>query len=114
MGFARTGLMPRSPRSIRWILKLLTTSAVATALAIEAGAATFNVTKTADTLGTCVPGNCSLREATVAAYLTPGFDTIQVPAGLYQLSRAGGDPSTSGDLDLAGDVEIVGAGAALT
>jgi len=36
----------------------------------------------------CSPGDCSLREAVVAANVTPGADTITVPAGYYALERA--------------------------
>lgn len=43
-----------------------------------AEAATLNVTKTADTNGTCEPTDCSLREAIAAA--TSG-DTINIPGG---------------------------------
>ena len=39
-------------------------------------AATYTVTKTADTNGTCVSGNCSLREAIAAANSTTANDTI--------------------------------------
>jgi CSLREA domain-containing protein len=46
-------------------------------------AATFPVTKTADTHdGTCDP-DCSLREAIGAANTNPGADDVPVPAGTY-------------------------------
>ncbi|RMF99877.1 MAG: CSLREA domain-containing protein [Acidobacteria bacterium] len=47
-----------------------------------ASAATYTVTKTADTNGTCMPGNCSLREAIAAANSTSANDTINfnIPA----------------------------------
>jgi CSLREA domain-containing protein len=37
---------------------------------------TYTVTKTADTNGTCVSGNCSLREAIAAANSTTANDNI--------------------------------------
>ena len=39
-------------------------------------ATTFPVTKTADTNGSCTPGNCSLREAIDAANTNPGADDV--------------------------------------
>ena len=64
----------------------------------------------------CLTGDCSLREAVILANALPGPDRIVLPAGLYQLTIAGtaaGD-TTVGDLDIDGDVEIAGAGAAAT
>src|SRR5262245_40991258 len=58
-------------------------------------------------------GLTSLREAALAANASPGRDTINVPAGTYQLSIAGltEDGAATGDLDLLESVKIVGAGA---
>jgi CSLREA domain-containing protein/uncharacterized repeat protein (TIGR01451 family) len=81
-----------------------------------AGAATFPVTKTADTAdGTC-DSDCSLREAVIAANAAPGADTIKVPANHYTLSREGPfeDDSSTGDLDVSGATTIVGSGARST
>ncbi len=81
-----------------------------------AAAATFNVTKTADTAdGTC-DADCSLREAIIAANALAGADTIVVPAGTYLLTLVGAaeDASATGDLDITGDVTITGAGAGST
>lgn len=80
-----------------------------------ASAATWPVTKTADTNdGTC-DDDCSLREAVVAANANPGPDTIHVPAGLYLLTRSGGDDEGAlGDLDLTGPTTVTGAGSAST
>ena len=47
---------------------------------------TFIVTKTEDTDDGACDADCSLREAVVAANATGGDDTIQLPAGLYQLT----------------------------
>ncbi len=71
-------------------------------------AATFTVTKTADTNdGTC-DGDCSLREAIGAANALAGADTITVPAGTYTLSIAGDteDANATGDLDITDDLTI--------
>ncbi len=89
------------------------------ALANPAWAATFNVTKTADTNdGTCNAADCSLREAIVAANAAAGADTINVPAGDYVLSIANTlgeeNDSAEGDLDINGDLTIIGAGARTT
>jgi CSLREA domain-containing protein len=81
-----------------------------------ARAATFTVTKTADTNdGTC-DGDCSLREAINAANAAPGADTVMVPAGAYTLARAGNDEDAgdTGDLDVTEELTVVGAGAATT
>jgi CSLREA domain-containing protein len=59
-------------RTARMIL-LLVMSIACTSIA---SAATYTVTKTADTNGTCSFGNCSLREAIAAANSTPDNDTI--------------------------------------
>jgi CSLREA domain-containing protein len=79
-------------------------------------AATFNVTKTADTNdGTC-DADCSLREAIVAANANAGLDAVAVPAGSYVLSLAGTgeDGSATGDLDVTDDLDLGGAGAGST
>jgi CSLREA domain-containing protein len=70
-------------------------------------------------------GNCSLREAIQAANLDlavdacpagQGHDTIILPAGLYILTRAGGDEddNATGDLDVKSDLAIAGGGAGIT
>ena len=79
-------------------------------------AATFIVTKTADTNdGTC-DADCSLREAIAAANAAAGADIITLPAGTYTLTIAGRteEGNTSGDLDITDDLTINGAGAANT
>jgi CSLREA domain-containing protein len=86
------------------------------AIASFARGATFTVTKTADTNdGTC-DADCSLREAIIAANVSPGADAITLPAGTYTLTIAGAneDASATGDLDINGDLTINGAGAATT
>jgi CSLREA domain-containing protein len=56
--------------------------------------------------GSCVDGDCSLRDA-IAAVDAAG--TVRVPPGFYPLSVAGGGPE-AGDIDLARPVTIVGIG----
>lgn len=87
--------------------------------ASTAGTATINVTTTADDLTN--NGNCTLREAIIAANTDTavdacpagsGADTINLPAGNYTLSIAGknDEAGATGDLDINGDLTIVGAG----
>ncbi len=74
--------------------------------------ADFHVTKTADTNdGACTPGDCSLREAVIAANASPDADTIHIPAGTYIILIPGyEDAAATGDLDITGPVTLVGAG----
>lgn len=80
-----------------------------------AQAATFTVTKTADTAdGTC-DADCSLREAISAANASAGTDTIVVPAGTYVRTLTGSDDTNAlGDLDVNEAATILGAGAGAT
>jgi CSLREA domain-containing protein len=82
-------------------------------------AVTLTVTTTDDELN--ADGDCSLREAVRAANLHALVDAcagrnggvmITVPAGAYVLTLAGAneDAATTGDLDIAADVAIKGAG----
>ncbi|MGB7539394.1 MAG: choice-of-anchor Q domain-containing protein [Anaerolineales bacterium] len=71
------------------------------------------VTKTADTNdGVCSGADCSLREAVIRANICAGTQTIQLPAGTYTLTHAGAgeELAATGDLDLAGNVTILGTG----
>lgn len=87
-------------------------------------AATFSVTTTADALdanvgdGLCATaaGGCSLRAALQEANATAEADTIELPAGTYNLTLLGisEDQGRSGDLDIRSEVVINGAGAAAT
>jgi len=76
----------------------------------SAQAATIDVTTTAD------GGAGSLRAAISQANADPGPDIIQVPAGTYTLTLAGAgeDANVTGDLDIVGDLTILGAGPAAT
>jgi hypothetical protein len=68
---------------------------------------TYNVTVFNDPIpGACNPGDCSLREAVVAANGSAGHDTINLPAGTYNLTRSGASGATQGDLDIFDDVTI--------
>jgi CSLREA domain-containing protein len=83
----------------------------------------IEVSTTADDIA--INGNCTLREAVIAANTDTavdacpagsGPDTIILPVGTYNLYLAGPneDAGRSGDLDIAGAVTIRGAGAAKT
>ena len=77
------------------------------AWAASASAATFTVTKTADTNdGSCTPANCSLRDAVNASNATAGPNAIAVPAGSYGLPL--------GELGVTQSVTISGASPAKT
>ena len=52
-------------------------------------------------------GLVSLREAVLAANTASGADTIHLQADVYTLTRAGND-DTGGDLDIRGDLRILG------
>src|SRR5262245_35130007 len=58
----------------------------------------------------------SLREAITCANLSPGADTINVPAGTYTLTITGSDEdaNATGDLDVTDDLTILGGDAATT
>lgn len=89
--------------------------------ATSAGAATFRVNSTADSVdatpgdGTCATsvGSCTLRAAIQEANALAGGDRIRVPAGVYELTRAGAgeDDAATGDLDVRGRLRVIGAGA---
>ncbi|HEY3737417.1 MAG TPA: choice-of-anchor Q domain-containing protein, partial [Jatrophihabitans sp.] len=57
------------------------------ALAGPAAAQTFNVTTTDDDVGSCDPGDCSVREAFAAADASAEADTVNIPAGHYVLTQ---------------------------
>jgi CSLREA domain-containing protein len=66
----------------------------------------FTVTSTDDRAsGACNPGDCSLREAIVAANGFSEDNTIALGEGLYHLTLAGSD-----DTGAKGDLDILNAG----
>ena len=85
-----------------------------------AAAAVFTVNSTSDLPdaspgdGACDAGSgaCTLRAAVQEANQTPGSDTINVPAGVFILTRTGADEEASllGDLDLLESVQTLGWG----
>jgi len=101
---------------------------VAAKSAVETSAvtpsATFTVTRSDDISprGTCAVGDCTLREAIIAANTTPGTDTITFDPGLngvpITLTLTGPDPAEDfaayGDLDIRESVIITGNGASNT
>ncbi|HYO61026.1 MAG TPA: right-handed parallel beta-helix repeat-containing protein, partial [Actinomycetota bacterium] len=88
----------------------------------SANAATYQVTRSDDPPPNgCAPGDCSLREAVIAANATPGADTIVLEPGGYDLTipdttePGTGLDATQGDLDVtdALAIESSGFGAAI-
>ena len=82
-----------------------------------AHAATFDVTRFDDPAPDgCNAGDCSLREAIIAANANGENDVINLPEGVYNLTISSGgateDAAASGDLDVteANDLEIRGQG----
>jgi hypothetical protein len=101
--------MSRRPLTALSLLALLTTA--------PGFAADYVVTRYDDPVpGTCAPGDCSLREAAIAASSSIATsDRIFLSAGTYLLTRAGTDDTgMAGDLDIKGPVEILGPGASMT
>jgi CSLREA domain-containing protein len=77
---------------------------------------TFVVTTTIDRATVCHVGDCSLREAVMAANGCAGFNTIEVPVGDFELTLSGSEIEPPGpgadrsdDLDILEPVRIVGA-----
>ncbi|MBS1797656.1 MAG: CSLREA domain-containing protein [Acidobacteria bacterium] len=82
-------------------------------LALGVNAATFTVTKTADTSDGVCDADCSLREAITAANALPGADKIILPAGVYTTTIASSgneNANANGDFDITDSVTISGAG----
>jgi CSLREA domain-containing protein len=102
------------------ILIALVVSLLGSAVTVTpARAASFTVTKTADTNDGACNADCSLREAISAANASAGADTITLPPGTYQLTLANGgganeDGNASGDLDILDSLTINGSGSAST
>lgn len=113
---AHTKVAFMRPRAVRVLLALLLPMALG-ARPSPTHAAAIVVTRFDDPApNSCQPGDCSLREAIIAANATNGRDTIVLAPGTYTLSIAGAgeDAAAAGDLDIAGDLTLTGAGAGLT
>ena len=114
-------------------MKGLTTSILISVLGLAAAGApaaatTIAVDSTADDFDQGANGNCTLREAILAANTNaevdacaagqpaPVVDVVVVPAGAFVLAIGprGDDAGERGDLDLTDDVEVRGAGAGTT
>ncbi len=93
-------------------------------LAYSAPGSTFTATSVLDSVdanpgnGVCADagGNCTLRAAVMEANASAGPDTIELLADTYALTIAGvgEDDAATGDLDLKGDLTIIGAGPDIT
>jgi hypothetical protein len=73
----------------------------------------YIVTRTDDMAGgSCTVSSCTLRQAVYASNVCSGEQTIHIPAGTYRLTLAGADENenATGDLDITGQVRIVGEG----
>lgn len=109
-------------RMLRALLVVALTVAIEVLAPVPAGAATITPTVFVDDL--TVNGNCTLREALIAANTNApvdgcaagsGADVIQLQAGTYELTLQGFEDATAaGDLDIVSDVSIVGAGPGAT
>jgi CSLREA domain-containing protein len=81
------------------------------ALPVAARATVYVPTTTADTTNGSCGAVCSLRDAITAANQHAGADVILLHAGTYVL---GGTPPTTGNLEIDGDLTLIGDGAAGT
>ncbi len=111
-----------------WVFRISTTLLGFLGFGAMVLATTITVDSTADDLDQGANGNCTLREAIVAANSNaavdgcaagqpgPMVDVVALPAGTFVLTLGprGDDDALNGDLDLTDDVEIRGAGADLT
>lgn len=80
-------------------------------------AATFQVTRLDDPVpDACLPADCSLREAVLAANALPGRDIVRLGAGIHRLEQAGVDEDAglTGDLDITDDLDVIGEGSELS
>lgn len=92
-------------------------AAATVALAAPLAAADFVVTKYNDSAlsTTCLPGDCSLRAAVIAANSDAAADRILLSAGRYTITAFGlDDDAGGGDLDILTEIEIVGVGAPIS
>lgn len=102
-------------RTWRFAVSGVLLAAAALAAPAPATAATFPVTKLADTLDGACNSDCSLREAVQAANADATADEILLPSGTLRVDRLGvEDANATGDIDVSQDLTIRGAGAAAT
>jgi CSLREA domain-containing protein len=105
------------------IIALVTVMAAGLGFTPAARAVTITVTTTNDELD--ANGNCSLREAVLAANLDTivdacevgsGADEISLTAGTYTLSIGGmgEDAALTGDIDITADLAVTGVGPGIT
>ncbi len=80
--------------------------ALALGAVLPSGAADYRVTKTTDDTGPCLPGDCSLRAAILAANSNPGEDHVYLGSGTFALTIAG----VGENLALTGDLDITDVG----
>lgn len=103
------------------ILLVRTSVLVATVVSVLISAssgvgATFTVDRTDDDPSaffcTAGPFDCSVRGSVIASNISPGADTIVIPAATYELEVSGSDEddAATGDLDITDSVTIQGAG----
>lgn len=125
---AGTRHVSRRPRAVALLVAAVLAAQVAVVTSQPprpAGAAeVFVVTSSLDAVdvspgdGICASGSgaCTLRAAIQEANAVSGADVIRLPAGTYELTSIGAaeDLAATGDLDISGPVEIVGAGTATT
>jgi len=95
---------------------LLVVAITTGSMCIPAGAATYVVTRLDDPLpGACLVGDCSLREAVIAANGTSVADIIQLGNGTHELTRSCvPDTMQCQDLDVTRPLTIQGNGSAAT
>jgi CSLREA domain-containing protein len=94
---------------------LVVSAVVALTVAAPASAATFVVTKTADTNDGVCNADCSLREAIIRANAHGGADVIRFAVnGVFGVHGNGDDTAATGDLDVNDPLEIIGNGASNT
>ena len=102
-----------------------TSAALLLCIGLAAAAHGTTITVNSTDASLAVDGNCTLREAIIAANTDAavdacpagsGADVVVVPAGTYTLTLVGADEdaAATGVLDVTADLEIDGAGAATT
>jgi hypothetical protein len=103
-------------KSAQWRLRMRSSIAAAgfaaLAFAASADAATYVPTRFDDPAPNgCLPTDCSLREAVMAANASVGFDLIQLSPGTYVLTRSSTyDSPAFADLDVTDAVRIFSTG----